>query len=164
MVQNSKIFAMEYKNVVIEQYKIFYREGGQKNKETILFLPGFPSSSHMYQQIMCVLEAEFHVVAPDFPGFGQSEDLSAAGYTYTFNNIAATIEKFIDTLQLSNINLYVQDYGGPIGYRIAAKRSSLIKSLIIQNANAYLVGFGFMLEEYYSEAAHIIKAFITKLN
>lgn len=133
---------MEYKNVVIEEYKIFYREGGQKNKETILFLHGFPSSSHMYQQIMCVLEAEFHVVAPDFPGFGQSEDLSAAGYTYSFNNITATIEKFIDALQLSNINLYVQDYGGPIGYRIAVKRSSLIKSLIIQNSNAYLVGFG----------------------
>ncbi len=133
---------MEYKNVVIEQYKIFYREGGQENKETILFMHGFPSSSHMYQQIMCVLEADFHVVAPDFPGFGQSEDISAAGYTYNFSNIAATIERFIDTLQLSNINLYVHDYGGPIGYRIAGKRPSLIKSLIIQNANAYLVGFG----------------------
>ena len=94
---------MEYKNVAIDQYKIFYREGGQKNKETILFLHGFPSSSHMYQQIMRVLEADFHVIAPDYPGFGQSEDLSVGGYTYNFNNIAATMEQFIDALQLSNI-------------------------------------------------------------
>ncbi len=133
---------MEYKTVVIDQYKIFYREGGQENKETILFLHGFPSSSHMYQQMMCLLEKEFYVVAPDYPGFGQSEDLSATGYTYSFQNIAATIERFIDALQLSNINLYVQDYGGPVGYRIAAKRPALVKSLLIQNANAYLVGFG----------------------
>lgn len=133
---------MEYKNIIIDEYQIFYREGGQKNKDTILFLHGFPSSSHMYQQIMCVLESGFHVIAPDYPGFGQSEDISTTGYAYSFNNIAATMEKFIDALQLSNINLYVQDYGGPIGYRIAAKLPSLIKSLIIQNANAYLVGFG----------------------
>lgn len=142
---------MEYKTVVIDNYRIFYREGGTQNKETILFLHGFPSSSHMYQQIMCALEAEYHVIAPDYPGFGQSEDLSTSGYEYTFSNIAVTIEKFIDILHVTNLHLYMQDYGGPIGYRIAVKRPSLIKSLIIQNANAYLVGFGAItlpLQEY----------------
>jgi len=133
---------MTYKKLKVDGLEIFYREAGIKNKEVILFLHGFPSSSHMYRNIMADLSSEYHVIAPDYPGFGLSSCPSVKEFSYTFDNIALVMEHFIDALAIKKINLYMQDYGGPVGFRIAAKRPQLIQSLIIQNANAYFEGLG----------------------
>lgn len=138
---------MTYNTIKVDGYDIFYREAGAKNKEVILFLHGFPSSSHMYRNIMAELSSKYHVIAPDYPGFGLSDCPSTKEFNYTFDNIALIMEHFIDKLAIKKLNLYMQDYGGPVGYRIAAKRPHLIQSLIIQNANAYFEGLGPALQQ-----------------
>ena len=132
----------KFKTVKVEGLDIFYREAGNKNKPTILLLHGFPSSSHMYRDLITALSADYHLIAPDYPGFGQSSSPSPESYDYTFDNLALTITHFIDALQLKKISLYVQDYGGPVGFRIATQRPGLIQALIVQNANAYNEGLG----------------------
>jgi pimeloyl-ACP methyl ester carboxylesterase len=131
-----------YKKVKVDGLDIFYREAGDKNKPTILLLHGFPSSSHMFRDLINDLSDSYHLVAPDYPGFGQSSAPSAKDYQYSFANLTAVMEDFIDALGLKKFSLYMQDYGGPIGFRIAAKRPHAIQSLIIQNANAYNEGLG----------------------
>ncbi len=131
-----------YKNVEINGQKIFYREAGRAENPLILLLHGFPSSSHMYRNLIDELSDSFYLIAPDYPGFGQSSAPNVEEFQYTFHNLSIVIESFIDKLQLKNINFYVQDYGGPIGFRIASRRSELIESFIIQNANSYLDGLG----------------------
>ena len=133
---------MKYKKLLVDGLEIFYREAGEPARPTILFLHGFPSSSHMYRNIMTDLSSQYHVIAPDYPGFGLSSCPPVDQFNYTFDTIAAIMEHFIDALGLKKINLYMQDYGGPVGFRIASKRPELIHSLIIQNANAYLEGLG----------------------
>ncbi|WP_431241738.1 alpha/beta fold hydrolase [Flavobacterium sp. P21] len=133
---------VSYKTANIDGLTIFYREAGVRKDSTILLLHGFPSSSHMYRDLIADLAESFHVIAPDYPGFGQSSAPTLQEYNYTFDNLSVTIEHFIDHLNLKNISLYIQDYGGPIGLRIAARRPEIISSLIIQNANAYLEGLG----------------------
>jgi len=133
---------LKFKTVKIEGLDIFYREAGDKNKPTILLLHGFPSSSHMYRDLINDLSADYHLIAPDYPGFGQSSSPSPAAYHYSFDNLALTISHFIDVLGLKKFSLYVQDYGGPVGFRIAAQRPDLIQALIVQNANAYNEGLG----------------------
>ncbi len=130
------------KTIEINGLSIFYREAGIQNKETILFLHGNPTSSHMYKELMNLLKDKYHVIAPDYPGFGFSSRPSISEYEYSFDTISDTINQFIDKLKLTNFYLFVQDYGGPVGFRIATKRPELIKGLIIQNANAYAEGFG----------------------
>ncbi|WP_299190349.1 alpha/beta fold hydrolase [uncultured Aquimarina sp.] len=130
------------KTVNINGVSIFYREAGIKNNETILLLHGFPSSSYMFKDIIASLSDEYHIIAPDYPGFGLSDSPGLDDFEYTFDNIANVIEQFIDTIKLDSFYLLVQDYGGPIGFRIASKRTELIKGLIIQNANAYIEGLG----------------------
>ncbi|WP_299434820.1 alpha/beta hydrolase [uncultured Aquimarina sp.] len=130
------------KTIEINGLSLFYREAGQQNKETILFLHGNPTSSHMYKELMNLLKDDYHVIAPDYPGFGFSSRPGIDEYEYSFDNISHTINQFIDTLKLNNFYLFVQDYGGPIGFRIANQRPELIKGLIIQNANTYLEGLG----------------------
>ena len=132
----------KFKTVKVDGLDIFYREAGDKNKPTILLLHGFPSSSHMYRDLINDLSSDYHLIAPDYPGFGQSSSPSRSGYNYSFESLALTINHFIDALDLKKISLYVQDYGGPIGFRIAAQRPELIQALIIQNANAYNEGLG----------------------
>lgn len=132
----------KYKTIKIDGLDIFYREAGDKSKPTILLLHGFPSSSHMYRDLIDDLSAKYHLVAPDYPGFGLSSSPTPAEYDYTFDNLSVTMDHFIDALELKDISLYVQDYGGPVGFRIAARRPSLIRSLIVQNANAYTEGLG----------------------
>jgi pimeloyl-ACP methyl ester carboxylesterase len=133
---------VRFKTINIDGLEIFYREAGDPSKPTILFLHGFPSSSHMYRDIMNTLSYNYHVVAPDYPGFGLSSAPTIKEYTYTFENLSLTIDHFIDALGLKDLSLYVQDYGGPVGFRIASRRPELIRSLIIQNANAYNQGIG----------------------
>ncbi|RKR12467.1 pimeloyl-ACP methyl ester carboxylesterase [Maribacter vaceletii] len=130
------------KTIKINGLSIFYREAGAQNKEKIILLHGFPSSSYMYKDLIKELSTKYHLIAPDFPGFGLSSAPTTSEFDYTFDNVANIMEDFIDALQLDSFYLFVQDYGGPIGYRIAVKRPNLINGLIIQNANAYMEGLG----------------------
>ena len=131
-----------YNTIKVDGLTIFYREAGNKDKPTILLLHGFPSSSVMYRDLITDLAANYHLIAPDYPGFGYSSMPSTKEYTYTFDNLANTINHFIDSLGLKKVSLYLQDYGGPVGFRIATQRPQLIQSLIVQNANAYNEGLG----------------------
>lgn len=153
-LNNKKIMTVFYKTIKVDGLEVFYREAGDAKKPTILFLHGFPSSSHMYRNIINDLAANYHVLAPDYPGFGYSSAPSLADYEYTFENLSHTIDHFIDALQLKKISLYVQDYGGPVGFRIAARRPELIQSLIIQNANAYNEGLGAAVQPLVSYFEH----------
>jgi len=134
--------SINYKTIKIDGLDIFYREAGNKKNPTILLLHGFPSSSHMYRDLMNDLSDFYFLIAPDYPGFGQSSAPSPSTYNYSFDNLAITMNHFIDALDLRKFSLYVQDYGGPIGFRMAAQRPELIQALIIQNANAYNEGLG----------------------
>jgi len=136
----------KFKTVTVKGVDIFYREAGDKNKPTIVFLHGFPSSSHMYRDLINDLSSEYHLIAPDYPGFGQSGSPSTTAYHYSFENLAATIHQFIDGLELKKFSLYMHDYGGPVGFRIAMQRPDSIQALIVQNANAYVEGLGDALQ------------------
>lgn len=131
-----------YKNAVINGLDIFYRQAGNSEKPTLLLLHGFPSSSHMFRNLIELLSDSYFLIAPDYPGFGQSSMPNTNEFEYTFHNLSVVIEAFIDELKLKNIHFYVQDYGGPIAFRIASRRPELVNSFIIQNANAYLDGLG----------------------
>ena len=133
---------INFKTVKVDGLDIFYREAGNKNKPTILLLHGFPSSSHMYRDLIKDLSEDYYLVAPDYPGFGQSSSPSPSVYNYSFDNLASIITDFIDALELKKFSLYVQDYGGPVGFRIATQRPESIQALIVQNANAYNEGLG----------------------
>lgn len=135
-----------FKTIKIDGLDIFYREAGDKKNPTILLLHGFPSSSHMFRDLINDLSKNYHLVAPDYPGFGQSSAPSPADYDYSFDNLAITINHFIDALGIKKFSLYVQDYGGPVGFRIATKRPGSIQALIVQNANAYMEGIGEALQ------------------
>lgn len=126
----------------IDGISIFYREAGPKDAPTILMLHGFPSSSHMYRNLITNLSNEYHVIAPDYPGFGFSDVPSVEDFEYSFDNIANVIEKFTTKVVGNNFYLLMHDYGGPIGMRIATKNPNNIKGLVILNANSYMEGLG----------------------
>ncbi|MFA6273869.1 MAG: alpha/beta hydrolase [Candidatus Paceibacterota bacterium] len=133
---------VNFKTIKINHVEIFYRESGDLDKPVILLLHGFPSTSFMFRDLINDLSEKYRVIAPDYPGFGQSSSLSPNEFNYTFENLTNYIEQFIDALGLKKLSLYMHAYGGPIGLRIAKKRPELIQSLIIQNANTYLEGIG----------------------
>jgi pimeloyl-ACP methyl ester carboxylesterase len=139
--------SIRYNSLSIDGVNIFYREAGSRSNPAILLLHGFPSSSHMYRDLINDLADRYYLIAPDYPGFGNSDMPDRDKYTYTFDNLSVTIEKFIDALKLTKFALYMQDYGSPVGYRIAVRRPELIKALIIQNANAYEEGIGPAIED-----------------
>ncbi len=122
--------------------KIFYRESGTVDKPTMILFHGFPSSSHMFRDLIPLLEDDFHLIAPDYPGFGQSDIPSRENFAYTFDNLANVIEKFINQLGIDKFFMYVFDYGAPIGFRIAAKNPQKILGIISQNGNVYSEGLG----------------------
>ncbi|MHC0445341.1 alpha/beta fold hydrolase [Flavobacterium sp. 3-218] len=138
--------SVQYKTILVDGLSIFYREAGEINKPTIILFHGFPSSSHMYRNLINELSDNYHVIAPDYPGFGQSSAPTPQQYQYTFDNLSITMEHFIDKLKIKKTSFYIQDYGGPVGMRIAARRPELIQTLIIQNANAYVEGLGDVLK------------------
>lgn len=129
-----------HKTVKIDGLDIFYREAGPKDAPTILLLHGFPTSSHMFRDLIPALSDKYHVVAPDYPGYGFSSMPTVDEFNYTFDNLASVMEKFIDKLGLESYSLYLQDYGAPVGFRIAAKNPEKVEGLIIQNGNAYEEG------------------------
>ncbi|WP_210521147.1 alpha/beta fold hydrolase [Hymenobacter terricola] len=128
---------MKYKKARVNELDIFYRETGDPTKPTILLLHGFPTSSFMYRELMRDLEDRYHLVAPDYPGFGQSSFPSVTQYEYTFDNLATLIENFVMQLGIKKMSIYVMDYGAPVGFRIAAHHPEWIDALIVQNGNAY---------------------------
>ncbi|MDA2913398.1 alpha/beta hydrolase [Acidobacteriia bacterium AH_259_A11_L15] len=129
-----------YRSVQVDGLDIFYREAGPKNAPTILLLHGFPTSSHMFRNLMLALADEFHVVAPDYPGFGNSSMPTVDEFDYTFDRLAEVMEGFIQKLGLEKYSLYLQDYGAPVGFRLAVKHPERVQALIIQNGNAYEEG------------------------
>ncbi|MFB3061012.1 MAG: alpha/beta fold hydrolase [Candidatus Binatia bacterium] len=129
-----------HKSVKVDGLDIFYREAGPKDAPTILLLHGFPTSSHMFRNLIPALSGRFHVVAPDYPGFGNSSMPSPDKFNYTFDHLAEVIEKFIAAIGLKKYSLYVMDYGAPVGFRIAAKHPMRVQALIVQNGNAYEEG------------------------
>ncbi len=142
MSMNSHPIAYRY--ATVNGHKIFYREAGNPAAPTIILLHGFPSSSFMYRDLIPALADKFHVVAPDYIGFGQSDAPSANEFAYTVDSLTAHVTGLIDQLGLKSYVLYMQDYGGPIGFRIFTQRPDQVKGLIVQNANAYLAGVGDM--------------------
>lgn len=120
--------------------KIFYREAGPKDAPSILLLHGFPTSSHMFRNLIPKLSESFHVVAPDLPGFGFSDAPGRSKFTYTFDNLAKTIDTFTEQIGLTRYALYVFDYGAPVGFRLALAHPERITAIISQNGNAYEEG------------------------
>ncbi len=132
-----------YHHANVRGQRLFYREAGSKNSPTIVLLHGFPSSSHMFRDLIPQLADKFHVIAPDYPGFGYSDAPSAHEFEYTFDNLAAHVEDLLfENLGLKQFSIYVQDYGAPVGYRIASKHPEAIQSIVVQNGNAYVEGIG----------------------
>jgi pimeloyl-ACP methyl ester carboxylesterase len=129
-----------YGTVNVDGVGIFYREAGSPEAPTVVLLHGFPSSSHMYRELIPALADQFHLVAPDYPGFGNSDSPAVDQFRYSFDHLSEVMEQFLQALGLSRFSLYVQDYGSPVGFRIAARHPDWIQALIIQNANAYLEG------------------------
>jgi len=126
-----------HKNIKVNGLNIFYREGGDINKPTILLLHGYPTSSHMFRNLITDLSVCYHVLAPDYPGFGRSDQPKIKDFEYTFDNMATIIEGFLKELKVDKYSLYLMDYGAPVGFRIASKYPERVESLIIQNGNAY---------------------------
>jgi pimeloyl-ACP methyl ester carboxylesterase len=129
-----------YRTIAIDGLDIFYREAGSRSNPTILLLHGFPTSSHMFRNLMSALADRFHLIALDYPGYGNSSMPTVDEFDYTFDHLAQIVEKFITAVDLKRYSLYVMDYGAPIGYRIAAKYPERVEALIVQNGNAYEEG------------------------
>lgn len=129
--------AVSYRTVKVDGVNIFYREAGPKNAPTLLLLHGFPTSSQMFRNLIPLLADKYHVIAPDYPGYGQSDMPSMSSYTYSFDNLAATIDKFTTAVGVNRYALYVQDYGAPVGYRLAAAHPERVTAIVVQNGNAY---------------------------
>lgn len=137
---------LAYRTVKVGEVRIFYREAGPRDAPMVLLLHGFPSSSRMYDTLMPLLADRYHVVAPDYPGFGHSDAPSPDTFTYTFDHLAEVIEGFVEALGLDRYVLLQQDYGGPIGMRLAVRHPERIRAIIVQNAVSHDEGLGPMWE------------------
>ncbi|MEP1782810.1 alpha/beta hydrolase [Reichenbachiella sp.] len=146
--------AVLHKTIEINGLEIFYREAGSPDNPTILLLHGYPTSSHMFRNLMTDLSDSYHLLAPDYPGFGNSEQPSMETFDYTFDNVSLIVEDFLSKLNVSKYSIYLMDYGAPIGFRIAAKYPDRVESLIIQNGNAYEEGlrdFWIPIKKYWND-------------
>ena len=133
---------VSYHTVNVDGLSIFYREAGPKDAPTILFLHGLPSSSRMFQPLLTRLGDKYHLIAPDYPGYGHSDWPSPKEFAYTFDHITFVMTDFTQALGLSRYTLYMQDYGGPVGFRIALAHPERVRSLIVQDAVAHNEGLG----------------------
>jgi len=129
--------SVQYRTVSIDGVKIFYREAGPKDAPVLLLLHGFPTSSQMFRNLIPRLADRYRVIAPDYPGYGQSDMPAMDKFEYSFDHLGAVMDKFTQTLGLTRFAMYVQDYGAPVGYRIAAAHPERITALVVQNGNAY---------------------------
>ncbi len=133
---------MTYHTVAVDGVEVFYREAGPKDAPTLLLLHGYPSSSRMFATLMPLLADRYHLVAPDYPGFGRSEVPDPARFAYTFDHLAAVMDRFTQVIGLKRFALYQQDYGGPIGFRLALAHPERVWAIIVQNAVAHEDGLG----------------------
>jgi len=143
-----------HKTIKVNDHNIFYREAGDVNKPTILLLHGYPTSSHMFRNLITDLSVQYHVLAPDYPGFGRSDQPLIKDFEYTFDNMATIVEGFLKELKVEKYSIYLMDYGAPIGFRIAAKYPEKVDALIIQNGNAYdegLKDFWIPIKKYWND-------------
>ena len=131
---------VSYRTITVEGVDIFYREAGNPNNPTILLLHGFPTSSHMFRDLIPELADQYHLVAPDYPGYGFSSMPAVNEFDYSFDNVARLIGKFVDEIGVDKFSVYLMDYGAPVGFRIATAHPDRIESLIVQNGNAYNEG------------------------
>jgi pimeloyl-ACP methyl ester carboxylesterase len=131
-----------YHTVQVDGLNLFYREAGPKDAPTLLLLHGFPSSSRMFETLIPLLADRYHLVAPDYPGFGLSDAPPPSQYAYTFDHIAMTVDHLTEALGLKRYSLYLQDYGGPVGFRLAVAHPDRVQAFIIQNAVASEDGLG----------------------
>jgi pimeloyl-ACP methyl ester carboxylesterase len=134
MTQTTKV---AHRTVKVRDLDIFYREAGPKDAPAVLLLHGFPTSSQMFRNLIPALADRYRVVAPDYPGFGHSSMPPRHGFAYTFDNLAAVVEELTAKLGLSKYALYVQDYGAPVGYRLASRHPDRVTAIVVQNGNAY---------------------------
>ena len=132
--------SMKYRTVAVDALKVFYREAGASGNPKLLLLHGFPSASHMFRDLIPLLSDRFHIVAPDLPGFGQSDMPPRSQFKYSFENIARVIDRFTEVIGFDRFALYVFDYGAPTGFRLAAWHPERITAIISQNGNAYQEG------------------------
>ena len=132
--------SIRYRSTNVDGLNIFYREAGSPDKPKLLLLHGFPSSGHMFRDLIPLLSKDFHIIAPDLPGFGQSDMPAREQFTYTFDHIADVIDRFTDIVGFDRFAIYVFDYGAPTGFRIAVKHPERITAIISQNGNAYEEG------------------------
>ncbi len=139
---NDNLQGVRYGTEKVDGLDIFFREAGnpQSNKPTLVLLHGFPSSSHQYREVLAALGDEFYLIAPDYPGYGDSSFPSKKEYTYTFDNVANTIDRFLIQRGLNRYVLMIQDFGAPVGLRIAAKHPKKVAGLVVMNGNAYEEG------------------------
>lgn len=133
--------AVQYRKQAVGNVEVFYREAGPRNGPVLLLLHGFPTSSHMFRDLIPLLADRYRVIAPDLPGFGYTKTPGRTEFDYTFDNLARVIEDFTKALGLERYALYVFDYGAPVGLRLAAKHPERVTALISQNGNAYVEGF-----------------------
>jgi len=139
--------AVHYRRQTVDGVDIFYREAGSLHAPTLVLLHGFPTSSHMFRDLLPLLADRFRLVAPDYPGFGYSSTPSPQTFAYTFDHVADVMDHFLEAIGVTAYALYMQDFGGPIGLRIARRHPGRVRALIVQNANAYQEGLTPMIRE-----------------
>src|SRR6185369_12963095 len=137
----STVVPTYYRSAKVDGLNIAYREAGDPRSPKLVLLHGFPASSHQYRNLIPALADRFHVIAPDYPGFGNSDMPDPASFSYTFDRLSEITEKFLKAKGFDRYGLFVQDYGGPVGFRIVTRHPEALEWLIIQNTNAYEVGF-----------------------
>ena len=156
-----------YHRVEVDSVGIFYREAGPRDAPTLVLLHGFPSSSRQFETLIPLLAPHYHVIAPDYPGFGQSDAPLPSAYRYSFDQLAETMGRFLDLLGIASYALYIHDYGAPVGFRMMLTRPERLRALITQNGNAYAEGLGpkwAQIAEFWAEPeAHpeVIDAFLS---
>lgn len=131
-----------YQSISVEGLDIFYREAGDRRHPPVLLLHGFPSSSRMYEKILPALATRYHAIAPDYPGFGHSSAPAPNEFAYTFDHLAAVMDAFVQRLGIERYALFVQDYGGPVGFRLALRHPERVTAIVVQNAVSHEVGLG----------------------
>jgi len=141
MTTTPETTATKHRTVQVDELDIFYREAGDPADPTLLLLHGFPTSSQMFRNLIPKLSDGYHLVAPDYPGFGQSSFPARDDFEYTFERIYQVIVNFVDTIGLDRFSIYIQDYGAPIGLRLAQRSPDRVQTVITQSGNAYLEGF-----------------------
>lgn len=134
------MYKVTHRKVDVDGINVFYREAGRPGAPVLLLLHGFPSSSHMFRELIPELAERFHLIAPDFPGFGQTDLVDRKTFAYTFANLASTVSRFTEVIGLKKFAMYIFDYGAPVGLRMALMHPERVTAIISQNGNAYVEG------------------------